>query len=39
MADQGFQASKSQQLDNEATEANVFLTQITEKDLLNQFKT
>jgi hypothetical protein len=24
MADQGFQASKSQQLDNEATEANVF---------------
>jgi hypothetical protein len=25
MADQGFQASKSQQLDNEATEANVFL--------------
>jgi hypothetical protein len=25
MADQGFQASKSQQLDNETTEANVFL--------------
>ncbi len=25
MADQGFQASKSQQLDNEATKANVFL--------------
>jgi hypothetical protein len=25
MADQGFQASKSQQLDNEATEANAFL--------------
>jgi hypothetical protein len=25
MANQGFQASKSQQLDNEATKANVFL--------------
>jgi hypothetical protein len=25
LADQGFQASKSQQLDNETTEANVFL--------------
>jgi hypothetical protein len=39
MADQGFQAFKSQQLDNETTKANVFLDLNKGKDLLNQLKT